>query len=514
MLHSPTSGSPSDQSGRADNSGRKQSRNYPPQTVLLVCDPHRARRDLIATVVESCGATLKEIDTASVQHIDRDSRQNVSLVALGASSSPESSSFSVIELLKLKGFNVISYEDQLFSQQIGKRCRALLCGAALLLDSSTSSFFEDLRTTLLNGWAEESERYLEETRTKEQMTKFGIVGGSPAMMAVFRWVIRVSALSDFPVLINGETGTGKELIARALYCLDSKRGKGPFVAANCSAISAGLAESELFGHRKGAFTGADTDRKGLFRSAEGGVLFLDEIGDLDQSLQAKLLRVLQEDRVLGVGFDRDLPVDVRVIAATNKNLEEMVKEGCFREDLYHRLSGLSVKIPPLRERREDLQPLTEHFLNKYSALSPHGTRTVSADFLDALGQVKLSGNVRQLENIIRRALLSVHGNAPLSLNDLTPNEWKQLSDEPSSVAVDEGERSNGNVSETAELNSEFLRILDLHDWNLSKSVEYCERSLLMCALELTQGNQSRTARLMGITPRSVYNKLHKHKLTH
>jgi transcriptional regulator with GAF, ATPase, and Fis domain len=376
-----------------------------------------------------------------------------------------------------------------------------------------STFSSDLRRALLNGWAQENERSLEETRIREQMTKFGIVGLSPAMMAVFRWVIRVSALSDFPVLINGETGTGKELIARALYRLDSKRRKGPFVAANCGAISAGLAESELFGHRKGAFTGADSDRKGLFRSAESGVLFLDEIGDLDQSLQAKLLRVLQEDRVLGVGFDRDMPVDVRVIAATNKDLETMVKQGTFREDLYHRLSGLSIKIPPLRERSEDLRPLTEHFLQKYSALSPSGTPTVSADFLDALSHVKLSGNVRQLENIVRRALLSAQGNSPLSLGDLTHAEWEQLSEERTSTVFPQDTEPNGHDSEITDPHSEFLRILDLHDWNLSKSLEYCERSLLKCALELTQGNQSHTARLMGITPRSVYNKLHKHKLT-
>jgi two-component system nitrogen regulation response regulator GlnG len=483
-----------------------------------VCETHAVRRNLISTVVESCGATLKEVPNLNLDQLKYSQRQNVALVALGDSLPAESGSFDAIRLLKSKGFNVLAYEDQLFSHQIGKRCRALLSGAAVLLDSSTQAFTTELSSALMQGWLAESERCSEEARLKEQMTHFGIVGVSPAMLAVFRWVVRVSPLSDFPVLINGETGTGKELIARALYQLDPKRSKGPFIAANCSAISSGLAESELFGHRKGAFTGADSDRKGLFRSAEGGVLFLDEIGDLDQSLQAKLLRVLQEDRVLGVGFDRDVPVDVRVIAATNKDLEQMVKDGTFREDLYHRLSGLSVKIPPLRDRNQDLQPLTEHFLRKYSALSPSGTRSISVDFLDALGHVKLSGNVRQLENIVRRALLTVPGNVPLSLGDLTPAEWEQLSEENISVPAgangNGSNNHNGHGPEVADLHSEFLKILDVHGWNLSKSMDYCERSLLQCALEHTRGNQSQTARLIGITPRSVYNKVHKHKLTH
>jgi two-component system, NtrC family, response regulator PilR len=496
VLHSPNSVTPEDSSGRAGKSRRQGSYGYPPQAVILVCDPRQDRKNLINSIVESSGGTLDEVEVSALDSLDRTSRQNVALVALGAS--------TAINSLKLKGFNVIAYEDELFESQIGKRCRALLCGATLLLDSSAATFSVELQAALQKSWQQQSERALEADLIQQQMTNFGIVGVSAAMMAVFRWVIRVSALSDFPVLINGETGTGKELIARALYGLDGKRSQGSFIAANCSAISAGLAESELFGHRKGAFTGANTDRKGLFRSAEGGVLFLDEIGDLDQALQAKLLRVLQEDRVLGVGYDREVDVDVRVIAATNKDLEAMVKEGMFREDLYHRLSGLSIKIPPLRDRPEDLRPLTEHFLKKYSALSANGTRTVSSDFLEALGQVQLSGNVRQLENIVRRALLSVSSDAELSLGDLTPVEWEQLSEGPESRPRIDADDADEN---------DFLRILDDHDWNLSKALEYCERSLLKCALEFTQGNQSQTARLIGITPRSVYNKLHKHKLT-
>ena len=197
------------------------------------------------------------------------------------------------------------------------------------------------------------------------MKRLGSVGESQAMMAVFHTVLRVSPLSDMPVLITGETGTGKELLAHAIHQLDPKRCHGPFIALNCSALSPGLAESELFGHRRGAFTGADRERKGLIRAAEGGVLFLDEIGELDDALQAKLLRVLQENRVLGIGDDQEVAVNVRIIAATNRNLDAMVQQRTFRADLFHRLNVLAIHIPPLRERPADLKPLIEHFLEKH-----------------------------------------------------------------------------------------------------------------------------------------------------
>ncbi len=481
--------------------------DYGRTPVVIVRDENANRRDVIVQLITSFGASALVVQDASeIDGLDI-GRQSVAVIALDRDQHPDELSLAVIRNLKAKHHKIITHGDNLFSWPIGLRCRALLNGALLLLDSASTNFSNELRSALTKLLQDDNERHVEELRVRQQMTQLGIVGTSAQMLSVFRSIVRFSTLSDFPVLITGETGTGKELIANSLHRLDTKRSKGSFIVANCSAINSGIAESELFGHRRGSFTGADTDRKGLFRSAEGGVLFLDEIGELSQSIQAKLLRVLQEDRVLAVGYDRELAIDVRVIAATNKNLEAMVLEGSFREDLYHRLNVLSIHVPALRERQEDLGPLIEHFLRKYSSLNQSSVTGVDADFLNAVHQMKLSGNARQLENIVRRALLNATGKSSLSLNDLTTAEWQQLASEENSVAG-----TIANKPDQVNPQAGFSKILDLNDWNLSKSLDYCERALLQCALQLTRGNQSQTARLMGITPRSVYNKIQKHNL--
>jgi transcriptional regulator with GAF, ATPase, and Fis domain len=246
------------------------------------------------------------------------------VVALGACPSPDDIGLHIIRSLKRKGFRVISYEEGAQSWPLSVRCQILLVGSLWLLDSAQAEFAQELQRILAQLLRAEAERQSKEDRIKSMMKKLGIVGESQAIISVFRTILRVSSLSDLPILLMGETGTGKELLATAIHQLDPKRRNGPYVTLNCGAISPGLVESELFGHRRGAFSGADRDRKGLIRSAEGGVLFLDEIGELDDGLQAKLLRVLQEHRVLGVGEDREVPVDVRVIAATHRDLDEMV----------------------------------------------------------------------------------------------------------------------------------------------------------------------------------------------
>jgi transcriptional regulator with PAS, ATPase and Fis domain len=301
--------------------------------------------------------------------------------------------------------------------------------------------------------------------------------------------------------------------------LDPKRSNGPCVALNCGAISPGLVESELFGHRRGAFSGAERDRKGLIRSAEGGILFLDEVGELDDALQAKLLRVLQEHLVLGVGEDQEVLVNVRIIAATHRDLNEMVQQRKFRADLFHRLNVLSIHLPPLRERPADIKPLIEHFVEKYRSLRPTANLSVAPDFIDALTQVELPGNARQLENLVRRALVHKDDEADLNLSDLPQEIWQQLAEQGKGPSAQPEIASTSQDTRKAPLNTSredipayIVNLLEANGWNLSRSLQQLEGLLLEAALQLAHGNQSETARLLGLTPRSVYNKVHKHHL--
>jgi len=276
------------------------------------------------------------------------------------------------------------------------------------------------------------------------------------------------------------------------------------VAVNCGAVSAGLAESELFGHRRGAFTGADRDRRGLFRKAQGGVLFLDEIGDMEHALQVKLLRVLEENRVLSVGSDTETPVDVRVIAATNRDFTGIVNDNVLRSDLLHRLNVLRIDVPPLRERPSDLCPLIFHFVEKHRLLGASEEITLEPDFIEALRKIELSGNVRELEHIVCQALVNKSSAGALSLRDLPPEIWLQLTERTQDMRDAE---AAGPAVEIAPPASSKI-----DHWQLHRFLDSCERVLLEKALQKTCGNQSKTARLLGITPRSVYNKLRKHHL--
>jgi DNA-binding NtrC family response regulator len=415
----------------------------------------------------------------------------------------------VIRDLKVKGFKVIACAESIGSWPIKTKCLPLLAGAVQLLDSFSADFPRDLGQVIDRIARAETRKRSEEREVTAIMRGLGMVGGSATMTAVFRSVIRFSAISDLPVLITGETGTGKEGLARAVHHLDANRSRGPFVAVNCGAISASLAESEFFGHRRGAFTGAERERKGLIRSADGGVLFLDEIADLDLSLQTKLLRVLQENRVLGVGEDREEKVSVRVVAASNRGLAEMIKQNKFRSDLFHRLNVLSVQVLPLRERPDDLAPLVEHLLQKHQSLSPIGALTAGTDFLEAVRRTELPGNVRQLENLVCQALVQKATDLPLSISDLPVEILLQLSGTEEKPL---GQNTAAEILNPQILLKSVVSVLDANDWNLTRSMEICERHALEAAMARTQGNQSQTARLLGITPRSVYNKVRKYQL--
>ena len=242
-----------------------------------------------------------------------------------------------------------------------------------------------------------------------------IIGEAPAMQEVFRAIGRLSH-SNITVLINGESGTGKELVARALHN-HSPRSGGPFVALNMAAIPRDLIESELFGHEKGAFTGANAARQGRFEQSNGGTLFLDEIGEISQDLQVKLLRVLQEKTIERVGGTEPVHVDFRLVAATNKNLKQAVADGSFREDLFYRLNVVQIEMPPLRERREDIPLLAAHFLHKYASENERDIEGFSPEALDSLTGFDWPGNVRQLENVIERSVVLSSGRK-IELDDL------------------------------------------------------------------------------------------------
>ena len=473
---------------------------------ILVYDKCPEHRALICKIVSQVGA--RPVKVINGQQPKCSAECCIAVVGMGTAI--DGAELEVVRGLKATGFRVIACGEGAESWSLNVRCLPLLAGAGQLLDKAATDFTACLCRALEQALATETKAQQEAQQIKSMMCAMGMVGQSTAMMRVFRKVVSFSALSDLPVLITGETGTGKEGLARALHQLDRKRCRGPFVPVNCGAIVPSLAESEFFGHRRGAFTGAERDRKGLIRSAEAGVLFLDEIGELDAVLQAKLLRVLEDSHVMGVGEDSDVKVNIRVLAATSRDLEKMGRQGCFRTDLFHRLKVLSIDVPALRERADDLAPLIRHFLEKYRTLSAAVPAGVSAEFLEALRQVDLGGNVRQLENIVRQALARRVTDNPLDLRDLPLELLQQLSSLAQSgqptPPVESGEF--GRV----EVVNYVVQLLELNEWNLSRSLKACERHAMQAAMRRVAGNQSKAARLLGITPRSVYNKIHKHRL--
>lgn len=486
---------------------------------VLLLDGVEQRRRRVGALIEEAGGHAQVLtEIAELRAAAGTMRAGLALVAVKAGLSPDSSNRESARLLKRPGFRVIAYEDGVGQWPMGAKCMPLLAGAAELLDSADLAFAIKLNLRLREELRLLEGRQGEDDEVRTLMQRFGVVGQSGAMMGVFRSVMRFSVLSDLAVLITGETGTGKELLARAIHHLDSQRNAHPFVALNCGAISPALAESELFGHRRGAFSGAERDRRGLVRSAEGGVLFLDEIGELEPGLQGKLLRVLQDSRVLGVGDEKEVPVNVRFVAATHRNLEHMVAEGRFRADLYHRLCVLPIHIPPLRERPADLPPLVQHFVHKYRAVRAVTPPGVSLDFVEALQHLDLNGNARQVENLIRQALAGEQGDGELGLKDLPLEMLHQLARQTGNVGISSSPnpaspsvRSPGPPA-ALEINELVKRILDGQGWNLSSALRAYERRVIQTALDQTHGNQSQTARLLGITTRSVYNKLRKHRI--
>jgi DNA-binding NtrC family response regulator len=474
---------------------------------VVLWDASCDRRRVIIKVIKELGAEPVVLETLSdLQNAKLCEKCSVGVVASDYQS--DDLGIRVVRDLKGKGIEVLACAD-VTAWQLKSKCRLLLAGAVRLLDNSNREFPAQLREAVRQTICTEAQKNAEQSRIRGIMYEHGMVGNSPQLRRVFRSLIRFSTLSDLSVLITGETGTGKEGLARTLHRLDTKRGRGPFVAVNCGAINVALAESEFFGHRRGAFTGSERERKGVIRAAEGGVLFLDEIAEMDIALQTRLLRVLQENRVRGLGEDREVEVSVRVIAASNRNLEQMVHQNQFRSDLFHRLNVLSIQVAPLRERPDDITPLVEHFLQKYRALNA-GLPLADGEFLEALRHLDFPGNVRELENVVRQALAHKTTDLPLCLSDLPVEILRQLL--PREEPRDAQKPEILELAQPENPTSFFVRMLELNDWNLRRALENCEKQALEAAVKHTRGNQSQVARLLGITPRSVYNKVRKYRL--
>ena len=328
-----------------------------------------------------------------------------------------------------------------------------------------------------------------------QVNGDSLVGRTTEMQEVYKSIGRV-APQNVAVLIRGESGTGKELVARAIYH-HSPRAKGPFLAVNCAALTETLLESELFGHEKGSFTGASSQRIGKFEQCTGGTLFMDEVGDMSPVMQSKVLRVLQDQQFERVGGTQTIKTDVRIISATNRDLEEMVADGRFREDLYYRLNGFTIKIPPLRDRKQDILLLLEWFLARYRKELGKDVHGFSPEALETLLNFSWPGNVRQLQSVLKQAIVQAAG--PVINCDFLPTEVR------SKTMLETAAREHnqaGNLPELIEIR------MQAGSRNLySEALETMERTLLSMVLQNTHGNQSKAAEILGITRGSLRNKI-------
>ena len=329
-----------------------------------------------------------------------------------------------------------------------------------------------------------------------------LIGNASTMRSVVAMGER-GAKANIPILITGESGVGKEVIARAIQGA-SERSDKPFITVNCGAIAENLVESILFGHEKGSFTGANSKHLGKFQEAHTGTLFLDEVGELPLEMQVKLLRVLQEGEVDSIGSKRTVPVDVRIISATNRDLGEAVKNGTFREDLYYRLNVFPIAVPPLRERAEDIPALTEHFIKRFNVQEKMNVVGAEIETMDILKSYKWQGNVRQLENSIFRAMILSDG------HKLKPSDFPQISGITPAITTKAEDPLAALITNTADDVDPRVTFMD-REGHL-RSLEEIERDLIQFAIENYSGHMSEVARRLGIGRSTLYRKVREHEL--
>ena len=452
---------------------------------ILVVDDDPGHRTTLKTILKTWGYRVSEADNgrAAVDHV-RQSPFELILMDV------RMAVMSGIDALKeIKAYNpAIPIVIMTAYSSVQSAVEAMKAGAYDYLTKPLD--FDELKLTI--------ERALEHTRLKHENQNLKarlknladsrqIVSASTQMKSLLDMVATI-APSEATVLITGASGTGKELIARAVHA-NSSRSSGPMVSVNCAALTESLLESELFGHEKGAFTGADKRREGRFVRAHQGSLFLDEVGEMSMAMQAKLLRVLQEGEIQRVGGENPVAVDVRILAATNKDLGQMVADGQFREDLFYRLNVVNLHIPPLAERTDDIAALAQHFINHYAGRNRKPIKGFTPRAMDDLLKYPWPGNVRELENAVERAVI------------LSPGEYITEKDLPLNISQNSGGPHPQAATQTGAAGADQ-----------GGSLDQMEKSAIAGALERAKGNKSEAARLLGITRRTLYNKLEKYGL--
>jgi DNA-binding NtrC family response regulator len=447
---------------------------------ILIIDDEEAQRNVLKGYLEKKG--FKLFSAASGTEGVKVVNNNVVDIILSDFKMPDITGLEVLEQVK-KINPEISFVILTAYGTIENAVKAMRLGA---FDYISKPVDLDELDLLLDRIIEnknlKSEIQLLKIQLKEKFKIDSFISNSPKMEEVLSVASR-AADSKATVLISGESGTGKEVLAKSIHFASSRKDK-PFIAVNIPALPETLLESELFGHEKGAFTGAEKSKKGRFELADGGTIFLDEIGDIPLNLQVKLLRVLQEHQIERLGSTEHINIDVRIIAATHQNLEHKIKDGSFREDLFYRLNIVSLNIPPLRERKEDILTLIDYFIEKYSKENNKQKLSLSKEAVDALLKYNFPGNVRELENIIERSVV-LSRNDIITLNDL-PNVVKGFRVEKESELKEEG--------------------------TLVDQVEKLEKKLIYDALSKSNGNQSLAGRMLGITERNLRYKMQKYDI--
>ena len=442
---------------------------------ILIADDEKEIRETLSMVLEDEGHTCHTVgDGAAAIEAIGEGRYDILITDLKM---PEADGIEVLEKTKQLSSQTLTIIITAHAT-VETAVEALRKGASDYILKPVD--FEEVIIRIQN-LLEHKELVQENRYLREQIDrKFNfnhIIGESDSMKQVYDMISRVSNASTH-VLITGASGTGKELVARAIHSNSDRSGK-PFLALNCGSIPDDLVEAELFGYKKGAFTGAEKDHEGIFEAASGGTVFLDEIGELPPNVQVNLLRVLQEKEVKPVGSNKNVQFDARIITATNRNLEEEVEKGNFREDLYFRLNVVEISLPGLSERKEDIPILTHHFLNKYNRELNRAVKGITSEAMSSLISYEWKGNVRELENVIERAVL-------LGTDD--------------HITIEDLPRSIRNTEATVNVDSQ----------SLDAAVQAFEKHHIQSVLKRTEGNKSETARLLGIDPSTLYRKMERY----